>query len=233
MACIGDMLANGEHDQAGLTALLGLAAVDQASIDEGRWGTAWFLTMLPEPPWRLVSRPSSSMEAQQPFSRMLEPRMMAALTGHLVFSTLHTNEACGAVTRLVNLQIEPYLIAATLRGVLAQRLVRKSCANCRVTYKPDDALQKLLGTNRCSTDQLWRGAGCSRCRDTGFAGRIGIFELLVPDSRFTEAVARGESLGTLRSIAVESGLVLLNEDGFAKAIEGLTTVEEVLNAVRS
>ena len=157
----------------------------------------------------------------------------AALTGHLVFSTLHTNEACGAVTRLMNLQIEPYLIAATLRGVLAQRLVRKSCANCRVTYQPDEALQKLLGTNRCSTDQLWRGAGCSRCRDTGFAGRIGIFELLVPDSRFTEAVARGESLGTLRSIAVESGLVLLNEDGFAKAIEGLTTVEEVLNAVRS
>ena len=77
------MLANGEHDQAELTALLGLAAVDQASIDEGRWGTAWFLTMLPEPPWRLVSRPSSSMEAQQPFSRMLEPRLMAALTGHL------------------------------------------------------------------------------------------------------------------------------------------------------
>jgi type IV pilus assembly protein PilB len=157
----------------------------------------------------------------------------AALTGHLVFSTLHTNESCGAVTRLINLQIEPYLIAATLRGVLAQRLVRKSCANCRVTYQPDEALRKLLGTTRGSSDQLWRGAGCSRCRDSGFAGRIGIFELLVPDSKFIEAVSRGESLGTLRSIAVESGLVLLNEDGFAKAIEGLTTVEEVLNAVRS
>ena len=88
-------------------------------------------------------------------------------------------------------------------------------------------------TSHGSTDQLWRGAGCARCRDTGFAGRIGIFELLVPDSRFIDAVARGEPLGTLRSIAVESGLVLLNEDGFAKAIEGLTTVEEVLNAVRS
>lgn len=157
----------------------------------------------------------------------------AALTGHLVFSTLHTNEACGAVTRLMNLQVEPYLIAATLRGVLAQRLVRKSCANCRVTYRPDEALQRLLGTANGSTDQLWKGAGCTRCRDTGFAGRIGIFELLVPDARFTEAVARGESLGTLRSIAVESGLTLLSDDGFAKAIEGLTTVEEVLNAVRS
>jgi type IV pilus assembly protein PilB len=157
----------------------------------------------------------------------------AALTGHLVFSTLHTNEACGAITRLQNLQIEPYLVAATLRGVLAQRLVRKSCANCRATYQPDDALQRLLGTSSISSDQLWKGAGCSRCRETGFAGRIGIFELLIPDDRFLEAVARGESLGSLRTMAIESGLVPLREDGFAKAVEGLTTIEEVLNAVRS
>ncbi|MCH2144299.1 MAG: Flp pilus assembly complex ATPase component TadA [Phycisphaerales bacterium] len=157
----------------------------------------------------------------------------AALTGHLVFSTLHTNEACGAITRLLNLQIEPYLVAATLRGVLAQRLVRKTCANCRTTYRPDDALRRLLGTSQISSDELWHGAGCSRCRETGFAGRIGIFELLIPDDTFLEAVARGESLGKLRSIAVESGLVPLRDDGFAKAIEGLTTIEEVLNAVRS
>jgi len=157
----------------------------------------------------------------------------AALTGHLVFSTLHTNEACGAVTRLLNLQIEPYLVAATLRGVLAQRLVRKSCAHCRAVYQPDDALKRLLGTSKCSADQLWKGVGCSRCRDTGFAGRIGIFELLIPDEAFLDAVNSGVSLGALRAKAIDSGLVPLREDGFAKAIEGLTTIEEVLNAVRS
>jgi type IV pilus assembly protein PilB len=158
----------------------------------------------------------------------------AALTGHLVFSTLHTNEACGAVTRLVNLQIEPYLVAATLRGVLAQRLVRKSCPHCRVAYEPDDALKTLLGTSSTTGSvQLWRGEGCSRCRDTGFSGRLGIFELLQTEEHFLDAVTRGESLSTLRKIAVEQGMVPLRDDGFAKAIEGLTTVEEVLNAARS
>lgn len=156
----------------------------------------------------------------------------AALTGHLVFSTLHTNEACGAITRLVNLQVEPFLIAATLRAVLAQRLVRKTCPHCREAYTPDEMLRSLLGPGGNDTEQLWRGAGCQRCRETGFSGRIGMFELLVPNENFLDAVTRGESLRELRSIAIKSGLVPLREDGFAKAVEGLTTVEEVINAAR-
>jgi type II secretory ATPase GspE/PulE/Tfp pilus assembly ATPase PilB-like protein len=156
----------------------------------------------------------------------------AALTGHLVFSTLHTNEACGAITRLMNLQVEPFLIAATLRAVLAQRLVRKTCPHCREAYTPDEMLRSLLGPGGNDTEQLWRGAGCQRCRETGFSGRIGMFELLVPNENFLDAVTRGESLRELRSIAIESGLVPLREDGFAKAVEGLTTVEEVINAAR-
>ena len=156
----------------------------------------------------------------------------AALTGHLVFSTLHTNEACGAITRLINLNVEPYLIAATVRAVLAQRLVRKTCPHCREPYTPDELLKDLLGSEGSHTEQLWRGAGCAKCRETGFSGRIGMFELLVPDEGFLDAVARGASLRELRSIALDSGLVPLRDDGFAKAVEGLTTVEEVLNAAR-
>lgn len=156
----------------------------------------------------------------------------AALTGHLVYSTLHTNEACGAITRLINLQVEPYLVAATVRGVLAQRLVRKTCPHCRESYRPDDIVRSVLGKD-APTEQLWRGAGCSRCRETGFSGRIGIFELLLPDESFLEAIGRNASLAEMRSIAVESGLIPLREDGFAKAVEGLTTIEEVLNAARS
>ena len=156
----------------------------------------------------------------------------AALTGHLVYSTLHTNEACGAITRLINLQVEPYLVAATVRGVLAQRLVRKTCPHCRQPYRPDEIVRSVLGGDS-SAEQLWRGAGCVKCRETGFSGRIGIFELLVPDDCFLEAIGRNASLAEMRSIALDADLVPLREDGFAKAIEGLTTIEEVLNATRS
>lgn len=155
----------------------------------------------------------------------------AALTGHLVYSTLHTNEACGAITRMINLQVEPYLVAATLRGVLAQRLVRKTCPHCRSAYSPDETIREVLGMNG-SSESLWRGTGCQKCRETGFSGRLGIFELLSPDDLFLEAVGRCASISELREIAINSGMVPLREDGFAKAIEGLTTVEEVLNAAR-
>ena len=156
----------------------------------------------------------------------------AALTGHLVYSTLHTNEACGAITRMINLQVEPYLVAATLRGILAQRLVRKTCPHCRAAYRPDDNIRAVLGMTGAG-DSLWRGTGCQKCRDTGFSGRLGIFELLNPDEAFLDGVGRCAPISELRTHAVGAGMVPLREDGFAKAIEGLTTVEEVLNAARS
>jgi type IV pilus assembly protein PilB len=154
----------------------------------------------------------------------------AALTGHLVFSTLHTNDAPSAVTRLVNLGVEPYLVAATLRGVLAQRLVRKICSHCKAKSEPDERMAALIKAAGGDPDAVWKGAGCGRCRGTGYAGRIGIFELLTPTTELLEAIASGESLQSLRSKLVDEGFRTLRVDGWEKVAAGLTTPEEVMYA---
>ena len=154
----------------------------------------------------------------------------AALTGHLVFSTLHTNDSASAVTRLGNLGLEPYLIAATLRGVLAQRLVRKICPHCKDTWTPDERIAEALARSDCQWDTLYRGTGCGRCRQTGFAGRIGIFELLVPDGTVLDAIASGGTLQDLRALVEGRGFRSLRQDGLEKVCNGLTTPEEVLSA---
>jgi type IV pilus assembly protein PilB len=159
--------------------------------------------------------------------------VQAALTGHLVFSTLHTNDATSAVTRLVNIGIEPYLVAAVARGVLAQRLVRKICPHCREHAEPEAAIRDAVCALAESCGLLARGAGCARCRGSGFAGRIGIFELLVPDDAFACAVARGASLQDLQEIARASGHRSLRADGFEKVRDGITTFEEVVLATAS
>jgi type II secretory ATPase GspE/PulE/Tfp pilus assembly ATPase PilB-like protein len=158
----------------------------------------------------------------------------AALTGHLVLSTLHTNDSCSAVTRLVNIGIEPYLVAAVLRGVLAQRLVRKICPHCKESHPVDDGARAALGAAGESllaeVTSLWKGHGCPRCRGTGFSGRLGIFEMLVPGEALLEAVSANAPLLKLQEVARASGLRTLRDDGLRKALEGLTTVEEVLLA---
>ncbi|HRQ76128.1 MAG TPA: ATPase, T2SS/T4P/T4SS family [Phycisphaerales bacterium] len=151
----------------------------------------------------------------------------AALTGHLVLSTLHTNDAPSAVTRLVNIGIEPYLVAATLRGVLGQRLVRKICPHCKEPYQPDSRTREAVEQYVGAVESLFRGQGCSRCRATGFAGRIGIFELLVPDDVILGEIARGASLQELRQIVTRAGYTTLRADGMEKVKGGLTTAEEV------
>jgi type IV pilus assembly protein PilB len=151
----------------------------------------------------------------------------AALTGHLVFSTLHTNDAASAVTRLVNIGIEPYLLAATLRGVLAQRLVRKICPHCKEAYEPDAVIREAVEAASGKFDVLYRGPGCSRCRGTGFAGRLGIFELLVPDEALLGAIARGANLQEIRELLTKHGFLTLRSDGMHKVRGGLTTAEEV------
>jgi type IV pilus assembly protein PilB len=152
----------------------------------------------------------------------------AALTGHVVFSTLHTNDSVSAVTRLVNMGIEPYLVAAVLRGVLAQRLVRKICPHCKEAYAPDEASRSAVELAAGECKELFRGAGCSRCNGKGYAGRLGIFELFVPADTMLEAIAQGFNLHELREMAHRTGLKTLREDGLAKAKLGLTTVEEVM-----
>ena len=148
----------------------------------------------------------------------------AALTGHLVFSTLHTNDSVSAITRLVNLGVEPYLVAATIRGVLAQRLVRKICPHCKELWHGEDSIRQACG----GAEELWMGAGCNRCRGTGFAGRIGIFELLVPNTELLDSISRGDSLQSMRQRLVTDGHWLLRQDGIEKVRNGLTTPEEVL-----
>ncbi len=151
----------------------------------------------------------------------------AALTGHLAFSTLHTNDSPSAVTRLINIGIEPYLVAATMRGVLGQRLVRKICPHCKRPSDPEPVLREAVENYTGPVECLYVGEGCARCRGTGFAGRIGIFELLVPDEYVLAAISRGATLQDLREILAKNGFVTLQADGMEKVKGGLTTVGEV------
>jgi len=154
--------------------------------------------------------------------------VQASLTGHLVLSTLHTNDASAAVTRLVNMNVEPYLLGASLQAVIAQRLVRKICTVCREPYDPPPGARKRLVEAGFQVDRLLAGKGCPECRDTGYSGRIGIFELLCLNDELRDLTAAGADLHTLRRKARELGIRSLFEDGIAKAGEGITTAEEVL-----
>ena len=158
--------------------------------------------------------------------------IQAAITGHLVFSTLHTNDAVGALARLINLEVKPYLVSAALDGVLAQRLARRICPECRERYKPDPEAVALLAGRPVGRTVLERGRGCAKCRETGYHGRTGLFELLVLSEEARQAFSRVEDVPRLREMAREQGMVTLREDGWRKVQAGLTTVEEVLRVVQ-
>ena len=153
----------------------------------------------------------------------------AALTGHLVLSSLHTNDACGAPVRLTHLGVEPFLVATVLRGVLAQRLVRRICPQCRHEVEVDPSHRKVVEAV-APVECFHAGEGCNRCRGTGFSGRIGVFELLVPEGAVVDAIAAAVPHRELSRIAAESGIVSMREDGLRKVAEGVTTLEEVLAA---
>ncbi len=154
--------------------------------------------------------------------------IQAALTGHLVFSTLHTNDAPSAITRLVNMGVEPYLIGAALNMILAQRLVRKVCPKCRENYDPPRQLRKTLERMGYGMDKFQKGVGCRKCRNTGFSGRMGIHEILVVCDELRDAIASGATVADLKKIGMTTGMVTLRHDGFRKVREGLTTVEEII-----
>ena len=154
----------------------------------------------------------------------------AALTGHLVFSTLHTNDACSAAVRLYNLGVEPYLVGATVGGILAQRLVRRLCLSCREEVSPSAKLRRQLAPGDGEVGRVFKTKGCPRCRNTGFSGRIGIHELFVPDDEAVAAIANGASAGDLREMARAGGMRFLRDDGLAKVRQGVTTLEEVNRA---
>ena len=155
--------------------------------------------------------------------------IQAALTGHLVFSTLHTNDAASAITRLVNMGVESYLISAALNMVLAQRLVRRICPKCREEFDPPRTLRKALERMGIDINRFYKGLGCRRCRNTGFSGRIGVHEILSVDDALRDAIVRGESISVLRQIGIDNGMITLKVDGFRKVREGITTIEEILH----
>jgi type IV pilus assembly protein PilB len=154
----------------------------------------------------------------------------ASLTGHLVFSTLHTNDAASAITRLVDIGIEPFLLTATVQGILAQRLVRRVCTECKTFYEPaDDILRRLgLTLNQVLGKKFAYGKGCARCNFTGYRGRMAITEILDIDDRLREMILTGASTTALQAAAIENGLVSLRENGLQAIFDGQTTVEEVL-----
>jgi general secretion pathway protein E len=155
--------------------------------------------------------------------------IQSALTGHLVFSTLHTNDAAGAVARLLDLGIEPYLVASSVVVVLAQRLVRRVCANCaRDTHMTDEDWTKLqLPTRAVPISKIRRGVGCAKCRNTGYHGRIGLFELLVIDDAVRRQVCDRAGASEIRGCAKHEGMKTLLDDALGKISEGITTPEEV------
>ena len=159
--------------------------------------------------------------------------VQAALTGHLVLSTLHTNDAPSAVTRLFNIGVDPYLVAAAVRGVLAQRLLRKICTHCKEIETLEPPMQKALdriteGRDKPAT--VFHGSGCQACRNTGYSGRIGIYELFIPTDEVLDGITRGASLQEIRRLSRDGGLTTLLDDGLKKVAEGITTVEELYHA---
>ncbi len=156
--------------------------------------------------------------------------IQASLTGHLVLSTLHTNDAPGAVTRLIDMGCEPFLVAATLEGVLGQRLLRRICSGCRVSYKPSQAVLAQLGiaASDIGDKQFYTGQGCEACNDTGYRGRQGLFELLDMSNPIRELIAQRAATVVLKQKAQELGMRTLREDGIRNIFEGITTIEEVL-----
>jgi type IV pilus assembly protein PilB len=158
--------------------------------------------------------------------------IQAALTGHLVFSTLHTNDSASAYTRLLDMGIEPFLATSTIIAILAQRLVRRMCQKCKEAYQPDEELLKRIGLR--NGVQFYKGKGCKFCNGTGYSGRIGIFELLIPDSNVSKLVSQRVPAEQIKQYCLKRGdFDTLRRDGLRKVLEGLTTIDQVLGATQN
>jgi general secretion pathway protein E len=150
-----------------------------------------------------------------------------------VLSTLHTNDSPTALTRLLDLDVAAYLVASTVDGVLAQRLVRQICSNCRIETTPDKAVRRRIDVEALGLDRIWKGEGCDECRNTGYRGRTGLYELLVMDNELRLEVQRRRGSEELRSMAVAKGMRTLLDDGIRAVKSGTTTIDEVLRVARA
>jgi general secretion pathway protein E/type IV pilus assembly protein PilB len=160
--------------------------------------------------------------------------VQASLTGHLIFSTLHTNDAIGAIVRLVDMGVKPYLVASTLQGILAQRLIRTLCPRCKKPYRPDEKELKAFGKSLSQAKGVtfYQAKGCEECHSTGYKGRIGIFEFLLLDDEFRNLVCEAPQSTELKKMAGRKGMRSLREDGWIKAAEGKTTLSEILRVTQ-
>ncbi len=160
--------------------------------------------------------------------------IQASLTGHLVFSTLHTNDSAGAITRLVNMGIEPFLVSSSVIGIMAQRLIRRICQHCKEEYvpNPESLLELGLSQNEVEGRVAYRGTGCAKCQERGYFGRVGIFEMLQMTQEVQEMTLAGVDSNTIKRTARRSGMRSLREDGANKVLSGQSTVEEVLRVTR-
>ena len=166
----------------------------------------------------------------------------AAMTGHLVLSTLHTNDAPTTLPRLLDMEIEPFLVASTVNVAIGQRLVRKICTRCIESYtlkgqkletlKKEIDFEKLLGKNKISQLRLYRGKGCKYCNDSGYAGRIGIFEVMDITEKLKEMIMQRKNSEEIKKQAISEGMTTMIGDGLQKALSGVTTIEEVLRVSR-
>ncbi len=183
-----------------------------------------------------------------------ELAIQASLTGHLVFSTVHTNSAAGALPRLIDMKAEPFLLASSMTAIVGQRVLRKICPDCKTSYVPDQAviadIKKVLGPDlfggfvksnpqamamaqkQGSEIVLYKGAGCEKCGHTGYYGRIGIFEVLKISDRVAKLILSRADAGTIEAAGVEEGMMLMKQDGYLKALEGVSTIEEVIRVAQ-
>jgi general secretion pathway protein E len=163
-----------------------------------------------------------------------EIAIQSSLTGHLVFSTLHTNDAASAVTRLIDMGIEPYLVTSSVIAIIAQRLVRVLCPKCKEAYIPDEESLANLGLDRKKSGEtvFYRRAGCAACMNTGYRGRTAIFEILILDDYIKRTILRTSDSNQIQDEAVRRGMATLLADGAKKVLEGTTTIEEVFRVTR-
>jgi type IV pilus assembly protein PilB len=154
----------------------------------------------------------------------------ASLTGHLVFTTLHTNDAPSSIARLLDLGVEPFLLTATIEGVVAQRLIRKICERCKTPYEPTESQLSELGLtlDDVKGKKFFYGTGCDKCNNTGYRGRLGLYEIMLFNDEIRELVMANASTNVLRSASVKNGMTLLRQNGLAAIYDGVTTIEEVV-----
>jgi general secretion pathway protein E/type IV pilus assembly protein PilB len=163
-----------------------------------------------------------------------ESAIQASLTGHMVFSTLHTNDAPSAFTRLIDMGVEPFLVSSTVEGVMAQRLVRTICPDCKVQYTPEDRdVPSDFPRKGDGPIKVWKGTGCRSCRQSGYRGRMGIYELMVTGDTIRDMCVQRVNASVIRNQALKEGMITLRQDGWRKVNLGKTTIDEVARVTAS